>query len=132
MKIILITHGEVGKELIQSCEMILGSVNDVFSLSLKPGKSMEELLSETDELINSLTGSILIVTDLFGGTPNNVAMYCSGKYDVKVMTGLNLAMLVSLILGRDGDSLEKAIDKSICDAKASIQRCQLVREEKNE
>lgn len=130
MKLILITHGEVGKELVKSCEMILGAINGVYTISLNPDKSMEQLISETEDLIKSLTAPILIATDLYGGTPNNVAMYCAAKHRIEVITGLNLALLISLVLERDNNNLEEIISKSLVNAKGSIKRCHLVGEGK--
>lgn len=98
INIIVATHGFFGQELVKSAEMIVGSTENVYHLSLTPEKSFEVFMQEAQELLEQLTGPVLVLVDLFGGTPSNVLTVLTKKYQHQVLTGINLPMFIDLYL----------------------------------
>ncbi len=96
--IIVATHGSFGLELIRSAEMIIGNTENVYTLSLLPDKSFENFLAEANELFEHISGPTIVLVDLFGGTPSNVLIALTKKYQHKVVTGINLPMFIELYM----------------------------------
>ena len=104
--ILLITHGDAGQALIGSSEMIVGSEQDLVALALTPGMSAETLLQQASDAIRQLGMPTLVLVDIFGGTPANVAMALSRDSNIRCVSGLNLGMLVEVLVMRgSSDSL---------------------------
>lgn len=101
LNIIVITHGHFGEEIIKSAEMIVGEIDNIKALSLTPDLSLEDLANKTKNEISGIEDDVILLTDLFGGTPNNVASYFKQTMNIPVITGLNLAMLISVTINRD-------------------------------
>lgn len=108
--IIIMNHGQFGKELISSAEMIVGKLEDIQAVSLMPGMTIEEYLEQAETAVNQAGGKALVLTDLYGGTPCNVAMMLRQRYELKVVCGMNLPMLLELAGAREsgGDAAELA------------------------
>jgi PTS system mannose-specific IIA component len=106
INVVLVSHGELGDALIRAAEMIAGPAEQVFSVPLLPGESPE---SFGDKLAGALQGiegeETLILIDLFGGTPYNVAARRVLQETVECVTGANLPMLLELLMSRDDASL---------------------------
>lgn len=98
LTIIVATHGRFGEELVRSAEMIAGAMTDVYTLSLLPEKSFEDFLQEATDLLERITGPVIALVDLFGGTPSNVLTVLTRKYAHQVITGLNLPILLDLYM----------------------------------
>ncbi|MCR1900006.1 PTS fructose transporter subunit IIA [Irregularibacter muris] len=92
--IFILTHGKAGEELKNSAEMILGPLEKVFVYSLLPGMSPENYISKVKESLNGSPDGSIIMTDLFGGTPSNIAAMLSKDYNISAVAGLNMAMLI--------------------------------------
>lgn len=93
--VILLTHGSLGIELLKTSEMIIGKQDKVDFLSVQSGASLGDLAGDLDKLINKYKdGGVLILTDMFGGSPSNIAMAYLEKDKVDVITGVNLPMLI--------------------------------------
>lgn len=122
INIILVNHGRFGEELIRSAEMIVGTVSNIEAVSLLKGMSIEELVVMISEKISQYTGEVVILTDLFGGTPSNVAMMLQQKYTLHIACGMNLPMLLELLMLREyGDlSAEDLIDKSLAAGRQAV------------
>lgn len=94
---ILCTHGRFGEELIKSAEMIIGQLTNVVAVSLNHSVSPEQYRGLLEKEFEKLDGRIgICLTDLFAGTPCTCAMQLSQDYDIEVLTGLNLAMLLEM------------------------------------
>ena len=93
------THGDFGKELVKSAEMIIGKMEGVYVFSLLPGMSLADYVQEIQPVLDGLEEPCLCLVDLFGGTPSNTFAALSAKYDIQVVTGLNLAMLIEAYTG---------------------------------
>jgi PTS system mannose-specific IIA component len=96
--VLITTHGNVGNEMIRAAESIKGSLKRVAHVSVDQTKSMEELKKEIHTAIKKLDQGqgVLILTDLFGGTPSNISLSFLKGGKVEVITGVNLPMLLKL------------------------------------
>ncbi len=112
--ILILTHGNAGEALVKSAEMIISTLQNVMAFSLLPGMSPEEFIEMVKEKLDALPKGVLILTDLFGGTPFNVAMALSRNYDISLVSGVNISMIIEGDLLRNnlsGRELAKAVQK---------------------
>lgn len=95
---VIITHGQLATELLHAAEMIVGDIRHVRAVSIDWHDDVEMARSTIERAIaESDQGSgVLILTDLFGGTPTNLVMAYAGGVQVEVVTGVNLPMVIKL------------------------------------
>jgi PTS system mannose-specific IIA component len=95
---LILTHGDLAKALVDTAERIVGVLHDVHSLSLDWNEPREALLERIGAFLTRLdTGDgVLILTDLFGDTPSNLALGLVDPGRVEVVTGVNLPMVLRL------------------------------------
>ncbi len=105
--IVLVTHPHLGEEFIRSAELICGKLPRLATVSIDTRKGVEELRQEIAEAIRSVDAGkgVLILTDMFGGTPSNMSLAFLSEGQVEVVTGLNLPMLIKISNCREGMSL---------------------------
>lgn len=101
MNIFVCSHGNFAKELIKSGEMIAGKMNNVSCFCLQEDMSMEKFKSEIEKKIIKIKESskdkkIIALVDLFGGTPCIAVTSLTEIYNLTIITGVNLAMLLEL------------------------------------
>jgi PTS system mannose-specific IIA component len=96
--VLITTHGNLGSEFMKVAEMIKGTLKSVMHISIDQTKGMEELKKEITAAIRKLDQGqgVLILTDLFGGTPSNLSLSLLKEGKVEVVTGVNLPMLLKL------------------------------------
>jgi len=96
--VLITTHGNLGNELIKAAELIKGPLNDILHVSVDQTKDVEELKKEIGNAIKKLDKGrgVLILTDLFGGTPSNISLSFMKEGKIEVLTGVNLPMLLKL------------------------------------
>lgn len=106
--VLITTHGNLGCELIKAAELIRGSLKGIIHVSIDPTKGVEDLQKEISTAIKKLDKGqgVLILTDLFGGTPSNISLSFLKEGKVEVITGVNLPMLLKLPDIREGMSLK--------------------------
>ena len=94
--VVLVTHPQLGEEFIRSAEMICGKMPRVLTVSIDTRKEVEELRRGIAEAIKKVEegDGVLILTDMFGGTPSNMSLAFLSEGRVEVITGLNLPMLI--------------------------------------
>lgn len=92
--IILVSHGNLSKELLGSAKMIIGDLNNVQAFSLVEGQSPEDLGEQISARLEQVSENSIILVDLFGGTPSNVVARLSNGHQYTVITGMNLGMLI--------------------------------------
>lgn len=98
LNIVVATHGNFGVELVKSAEMLMGKTENVYNLSLLPGKSFEDFTREAADLFSTLDGPTIALVDIFGGTPSNVMTALTRNYSHKVICGLNLPLFLDLYM----------------------------------
>ena len=92
-KIIIATHGNLCESFLSTAEMIVGKLDEVFAVGLKPEESPEDYLLKLKEKVETSNNAIILV-DILGGTPFNTAMRLAKEYHFQVFTGVNLGMLI--------------------------------------
>ncbi|GAB1534922.1 PTS sugar transporter [Geovibrio sp. ADMFC3] len=120
--IVLVTHGRFGEELKKSAEMILGSQEGVETISMEYGSSLADVADEIEKIIARYEESGAIVfTDMFGGSPSNVAMAYLGAKNVEVVSGVNLPMLIKALgMRRENKSIRVMCNECAESARQSI------------
>ena len=96
--LLIVTHCDVGKELLKAAELILGPLEAVDHLSitsLSESEKLIEILSQKLKTLNNGKG-ILILTDMFGGTPSNISIPFMEPEYVEIITGVNLPMVIAI------------------------------------
>jgi len=106
--VLITTHGNLGSELIKAAELIRGSLKGIVHVSIDQTKGVEDLKKEISMAIKKLDQGkgVLILTDLFGGTPSNISLSFLKEGKVEVITGVNLPMLLKLPDIREGMQLK--------------------------
>ena len=107
--ILLITHGAFGKELLKSAEMIMGEIECIKALPLYPEDNLEQLRGVIEEEIKVMDQGegVLVLVDLFGGSPCNVTASCIRNGNVECITGLSMPMLIKAAEARISESLSE-------------------------
>jgi len=101
--IVVISHGRLSHELVNSAKMILGNAEQIECEGIMPGDTPELFLSrirEAEKRVNMGNGVVALV-DLYGGTPNNAVAQLSQEIDMQIVTGVNLPMVIYAISERD-------------------------------
>jgi len=96
--IVLVTHGNMARGLIAALEHVVGPQQDVSAVCVGADDDMEERRAEILESVRTCdTGAgVIVLTDMFGGTPSNLAISIMGQARIEVLAGVNLPMLVKL------------------------------------
>ena len=108
--LILVTHGRLAEEFIHAMEHVVGAQTDIVAIPIGPHDDMEKRRKEIAEAIKRVdTGSgALVLTDLFGGTPSNLAISLMKAGKVEVIAGINLPMLIRLAGARKCMAVDEA------------------------
>ncbi|MCX5849925.1 MAG: hypothetical protein NTW65_10810 [Deltaproteobacteria bacterium] len=95
---IITTHGDLGNELIKSAELIKGPLENILHICVDQAKNVEDIKKEISNAIKKMDKGkgVLILTDLFGGTPSNISLSFMKEGKVEVLTGVNLPMVLKL------------------------------------
>ena len=96
--IILVTHGALAKEFVRAMEHVVGAQEDIATVCIGPNDDMEARREEIAEAIRQVDSGMgaVILTDLFGGTPSNLAISLLERGRTEVVAGINLPMLIRL------------------------------------
>ncbi len=108
--VIVVTHCNLGKELIAAAELVVGEELRQFqSVSIDPKESFEQIREKIIEAIRKVDGGqgILILTDMYGGTPSNISLSFLEEKKIDVITGVNLPMLLKLATYQNDMDLEQ-------------------------
>ncbi len=107
--VVLVTHPHLGEEFIRSAELICGPLPNVTTVSIDTGKGVEELRKGVADAIKNVDvgDGVLILTDMFGGTPSNMSLAFLQEDRVDILTGLNLPMLIKISNCREGRTLRE-------------------------
>jgi PTS system mannose-specific IIA component len=110
--LVLVTHGRLAEELRAAMEHVVGSQRNVATVCIGPEDNMEERRAEIHRCIDTVdTGDgVVLLTDMFGGTPSNLAISQMDRKGVEVIAGVNLPMLVKLAKVRSQQLLADAVD----------------------
>jgi len=109
--IVLVSHGRLGAEFRAALEHVAGPQKQIESIAIEPDDDIEE---RRQDIISAITkvddgAGVVVLTDMFGGTPSNLAISVMSGSAVEVIAGVNLAMLIRLASARETSSLEQAV-----------------------
>ena len=110
--LVLVTHGRLAEELRLAMEHVVGKQRNVETVCIGPDDDMEARRAQISTSIRSVdTGDgVVLLTDMFGGTPSNLAISMMGESGVEVIAGVNLPMLVKLAKVRSSQPLGDAVN----------------------
>lgn len=108
--IVIVAHGNLAQEFITVLTQITGSQPQLAAVGMHPADNMEERRQEIAKQIAAVdTGAgVVVLTDMFGGTPSNLAISLLEKNNIEVIAGLNLPMLIKLVAVRKTGDLKTA------------------------
>jgi len=109
--VVLVTHGRLAVEFRQALEHVVGPQGQIEAVTIGPDDDVEERRKDIIEAVKRVDSGdgVAILTDMFGGTPSNLAISCMSRPKVEVLAGINLPMLVKLAKVREERSLPDAI-----------------------
>ena len=113
---VIVSHGQVANELLSAAETIIGHVRHITAVSIGWHDDVEAAKNEMRRAIERVDegAGVLMMTDMFGGTPTNIASMFLQAGEVEVVTGVNLPMVIKLATSTADDSLTE-IARKICD-----------------
>ena len=111
---VLVTHGRLAIEFIAALEHVVGPQENVRSVSIGPDDDMEQRRKEILDGVAEVDdgGGVVLLTDMFGGTPSNLAISVLDQGRIEVVAGVNLPMLIKLASLRGKESLATVITEA--------------------
>jgi PTS system mannose-specific IIA component len=112
--VVVVTHRGLGSELIGTAEFILGKIAGITAVTVNAQASAEVIRADVKKGIKQVDqgDGIIILTDMFGGTPSNISLSFLTADQIEVLTGVNLPMIIKLIQSRERlklDELAKSV-----------------------
>lgn len=113
---VIVTHGHLAGELLAAAEMIVGPISHITAVSIGWHDDVDAAREEVQRAITRVTqnSGVLLLTDMFGGTPTNIASMFLEEGTIEVITGVNLPMVIKLATATDEDSLAE-LARKICE-----------------
>jgi len=109
--LVVVSHGKLAQEFIAATEHVVGKQKNIKAICIEPEDDMEKRREDILAAVKEVdTGAgVAVLTDMFGGTPSNLAISIMGKVPVEVVAGINLPMLVKLATIRSTVPLSEAV-----------------------
>ncbi|MEO0034453.1 MAG: hypothetical protein RLZZ501_476 [Pseudomonadota bacterium] len=109
--LVLVTHGRLADELVAALEHVVGPQPNVAAVCIGPDDDMEQRRNDILESVARCDDGdgVVLLTDMFGGTPSNLAISIMDKARVEVIAGVNLPMLIKLASVRHSEPLAEAV-----------------------
>ncbi|MCF8105424.1 MAG: PTS sugar transporter subunit IIA [Desulfohalobiaceae bacterium] len=110
--VLLVAHSDFGEGLLRAAEGILGVQERCVPVSVNHAKSMQAIIEEIESAIKEVDNGegVIILTDMFGGTPSNLSLSLLKTTRVEVITGANMPMLLKILNSRHTPLLELAAE----------------------
>ncbi len=112
--VVLVTHGRLAQEFIDALEHVVGPQQSIAAVCIGPDDDMEQRRREIVESVAAVDGGkgVVLLTDMFGGTPSNLAISVLDQGRIEVVAGVNLPMLIKLASLRGKESLATVITEA--------------------
>ena len=112
--LVLVTHGQLAAEFRAALEHVVGPQDNMETISIGPDDDMEQRRTDIlDAVSRADNGSgVILLTDMFGGTPSNLAISVMDQANVEVLAGVNLPMLIKLASSRNNKTLSEAVEEA--------------------
>ncbi len=109
---VLVTHGRLAEELRLAMEHVVGAQNNVATVCIGPDDDIERRRADIQRSIESVDrgDGVVLLTDMFGGTPSNLAISLMDRKGVEVIAGVNLPMLVKIAKVRATQPLSEVVE----------------------
>ena len=106
---VVVSHGQLANELLSAAEQVVGELEHIRSVSIGWHDNVEAAKDEIERAIKDVSGDrgVLLLTDMFGGTPTNISAMFIAENQVEVVTGVNLPMVIKLASQNSGLGLEE-------------------------
>lgn len=111
---VLVTHGRLAEEFIAATEHVVGEQEDIRAICIGPDDDMEQRREDIVKAVDQVDSGagVVVLTDMFGGTPSNLAISMLDRGNVEVVAGINLPMLIKMASVRKNKSLAEAVEES--------------------
>lgn len=108
--VVVVAHGQLAQELLRTTETIVGPLENFAAVSVNAERDPERERQAIEEAIRRVDrgDGVLLLTDLFGGTPSNICLSFLKEMNIEVVSGVNLPMLIKLPFFIDNNSLQEA------------------------
>ena len=112
--IVLVTHGKLACEFRSALEHVVGAQQQLEVVTIDPDDNVEERRGDIIASVKRVDSGdgVAILTDMFGGTPSNLAISCMSNPKIEVLAGINLPMLIKLAKVRNCATLGEAVAKA--------------------
>jgi mannose PTS system EIIA component len=109
--IVIVTHGRLAEEFRAALEHVVGPQKQIETIAIGPEDDIEQSRQAIVSAVGRADsgGGVIVLTDMFGGTPSNLAISIMNGANIEVIAGINLPMLIKLASVRDTSTLEQAI-----------------------
>ena len=109
--LVVVSHGRLAEEFLSAADHVVGPQERVKSISIGPDDDMEQRRQDILEAAQDVDDGdgVIILTDMFGGTPSNLAIAVMEKANAEVVAGVNLPMLIKLASVRENGDLKEAV-----------------------
>ncbi|WP_421698661.1 PTS sugar transporter subunit IIA [Ancylobacter sp.] len=109
--LVLVTHGRLASEFRAALEHVMGNQTQIEAITIEPDDDIERRRQDIVDAVATVNtgGGVVILTDMFGGTPSNLAISVMTSPDIEVVAGINLPMLVKLATVRGEVPMEEAV-----------------------
>jgi len=106
--LVIVTHGELAIELRRAAEHVVGPQDNMETISIGPDDDMERRREDIRSAVDRVDAGqgVIVLTDMFGGTPSNLAISILKQGRIEVLAGVNLPMLIKLAEARRSDDLD--------------------------
>jgi len=107
--LVVVAHFNLAREMVAATELIVGKQEQFIAVDIFPDDPVEKIKEKiVSALKNTDTGDgVIILTDMFGGTPSNISLSFLEEEQVEVVAGVNLPMLIKLVTYREGKSIDE-------------------------
>ncbi|HEX4767247.1 MAG TPA: PTS sugar transporter subunit IIA [Lichenihabitans sp.] len=108
---VLVTHGHLATEFRAALEHVVGPQRDIATITIGPDDDMEQRRQDIVAAVATVDSGhgVVLLTDMFGGTPSNLAISVMNGAQIEVVAGINLPMLIKLASVREATDLEQAV-----------------------
>ncbi len=119
---LVVAHGQLAQELLAAARMIVGDLPHVAAVSIGWSDNVEGARAKIEEALKSVDKGqgVLILTDMFGGTPSNICMTLMQKDRVEIITGVNLPMIINLASQEENETAATLARRVVNQGKGSI------------
>ncbi len=110
--LVLVSHAGLAAELLAAAEMIVGNIELAEVVGIRPEANADSVMEAITGAIGRVSGGgVIIMTDMFGGTPSNMSLSFLAENKVEVLTGVNLPMIIRFVSDRECSGIEELAGK---------------------